>query len=206
MTGRTRLEKERVTRLDVGHDRPARRALAGPLGPDGARPDASRLREGAERDRGDPESDGGDRDEPGAGRRASAVGYAPPRAPPNPDAPRMTEAHAWLAIVAAVIALVGLAASVSLRVEVGGARRWLDRTILAAIAVIALEGLLGLALVASGHAPTDLLHVVYGVAALLTLPLARWAGRSADLRRRALWVGGGSLILLGILFRLAQTG
>jgi hypothetical protein len=118
----------------------------------------------------------------------------------------MSEVHAGLAIVALAAALACLAAAVALRMGSRPARPWVDRAILVALAVIALEGLLGLGLVALRHAPGDLLHVVYGVAALIVLPAARWAGRSTDLRRRALWMAGGSLALLGILFRLGQTG
>lgn len=118
----------------------------------------------------------------------------------------MTQAHGWLAIVVLLAAVAALVGAIALRAGRRDAHRWVDRAILAALAVIALDGLLGLGLVALGHAPTDLLHVVYGVAALVVLPVARWAERSADRRRRALWIAGGSLVLIGILVRLAQTG
>jgi len=118
----------------------------------------------------------------------------------------VSAAHATLAIVVAVAAAATLVAAIALRAGSAPARGWVDRAILGALALVALDGLLGLTLVALGHAPTDLLHVVYGVAALLVLPVARYAGRTRELRRRALWVAGGSVVLLGILLRLAQTG
>jgi hypothetical protein len=118
----------------------------------------------------------------------------------------VTAAPATLARVVAVAAAATLVAAIALRAGSAPARAWVDRAILGALALVALDGLLGLTLVALGHAPTDLLHVVYGAAALLVLPVARYAGRARELRRRALWVAGGSVVLLGILLRLAQTG
>jgi hypothetical protein len=118
----------------------------------------------------------------------------------------MTSIHGGLAALAAVAAVGTLLAAGILGWRGGSARHWLDRAILAALAVVAADAAIGLVLVASGHAPTDLLHVVYGAVAIVVLPLGRWAGRSTDLRRRALWLAGGSVVLLAVLARLAQTG
>jgi hypothetical protein len=115
-------------------------------------------------------------------------------------------AHGALAIAAAAAAVASLVAALASASGREGSRLWLDRAILAVLALVAANVLLGLGFVALGHAPTDLLHVVYAAAALVVLPATRWAGRAGDLRRRGLWVAGGSIVLLGILLRLAQTG
>ncbi|HET7028218.1 MAG TPA: hypothetical protein VFI28_11055 [Candidatus Limnocylindrales bacterium] len=118
----------------------------------------------------------------------------------------ITSAHAWLAAGTAVACAALLLGAVSLRFGSTGARFLVDRAILVGVALVAIDALVGIALLAVGHAPMDLLHVVYGGVALVVLPAARWAGRSSDLRRRALWVAAGCVVLLGVLLRLAQTG
>jgi hypothetical protein len=118
----------------------------------------------------------------------------------------ITTAHGWLAAGTAAACAGVLVAAVSLRFGSRGARFWVDRAILLGIALATIDALLGIVLLAVGHAPMDLLHVVYGGVALVVLPAARWAGRSGDLRRRALWVAAGCVVLLGVLLRLVQTG
>jgi hypothetical protein len=114
--------------------------------------------------------------------------------------------HGWLAAGTAIVAVIVLLGAVALGIGRRGARSWIDRAILVALALVAIDLLLGAVLLAVGHAPMDLLHVVYGGVALVVLPVARWAGRAGDVRRRALWVAGGSVVLLGVLLRLLQTG
>ena len=118
----------------------------------------------------------------------------------------MSDFHGTGAIALAVIDVLVLVAAIALGLGARGAKLWLDRAILVALILAAIDALVGIALIASGHGPSDLLHVVYGAAALLVLPIARWAGRGGDTRRRALWVAAGSVVLAGVLLRLAQTG
>lgn len=118
----------------------------------------------------------------------------------------MTDFHASGALALAIVDALVLVAAIALALGVHAARLWLDRMVLVALILAGINALAGIALIASGHAPSDLLHVVYGAAALIVLPVARWAGRGADLRRRALWVAAGSVVLAGVLLRLGQTG
>jgi hypothetical protein len=118
----------------------------------------------------------------------------------------VTDLHASGAIGLAAVDMLVLVAAIALALGVNGARLWLDRAILVALVLAGLDAFVGIALIASGHGPSDLLHVVYGAAALVVLPVVRWAGRGRDLSRRALWVVAGSVVLAGVLLRLAQTG
>jgi hypothetical protein len=84
-------------------------------------------------------------------------------------------------------------------------RKWLDRTILGALFAVAAAGVSGATLAVSGHSPSDALHYLYAVVALVTLPLARfWGGRLAAPRPGRMLLAG--LIFTGVTLRLFQTG
>jgi hypothetical protein len=75
----------------------------------------------------------------------------------------------------------------------------------AAAALIFVEVVLGAALIALGRRPHASLHLVYALAAVLVMPVARsLAGRGRS--RAAMYQVGGSVLLLGVIFRLATTG
>jgi hypothetical protein len=86
-----------------------------------------------------------------------------------------------------------------------------DRAVLAVLVLLAAAGLAGIALVVSGSRPLDPLHLVYGPAALVCLPIAIWigartrAGRGSRLRQDV-WTAGGGIVLLGLALRLLATG
>jgi hypothetical protein len=108
----------------------------------------------------------------------------------------------WLvggaALIAGVVAVAGWARP-PLR------RHWLDRSILAAIALVGIDVVVGLALLVTGARPADPLHFLYAVLALAALPAARfWGG----LRRspRAGMILLGAIVLVGLVVRLYQTG
>ena len=87
----------------------------------------------------------------------------------------------------------------------------MDRAILGLLLVIAIDGLVGLGLLLTGKRPADLLHVVYGVAALVTAPVGYWLARRGGVRapgpgRRDAWVAVAAVVLLGLEFRLFMTG
>src|SRR4051812_2618725 len=102
-----------------------------------------------------------------------------PRAPYDPLVGRsgrccVVTAHGWLAAAVAVLA-VALGAIVLLDLTTGrSGRRAQDRLILGALAVVGVAILTGLVLLVTGHVPTDPLHVLYAVAALVALPIARF--------------------------------
>ncbi len=80
-------------------------------------------------------------------------------------------------------------------------------TYLIMAAATALQGLLGLAaLVLGGHPTQGLLHMVYGVFAVLFLPGAYAYTRGNDSRREALILAGASWIVTIAYFRGISTG
>jgi hypothetical protein len=90
-------------------------------------------------------------------------------------------------------------------------RNAVDRSVLAVLVLQAAAGLVGLALLGAGSRPADPLHLVYGPAALISVPAAIWVGaRAAPARksrvRRDLWTAGGGIVLLGLGLRLLATG
>lgn len=134
----------------------------------------------------------------------------------------MTAAHQILAVLVAgaTVALVvaGGWSIVSARRTAGESdhRFAVDRLVLLLVALIAANGLIGLALVGSGAHPADPLHLLYGAAALVTLPVGAWLGRRGGIRagstrpgrprRGDAWLMGAAILLLGLELRLVMTG
>jgi hypothetical protein len=130
----------------------------------------------------------------------------------------MTTAHQWLAdgLVVVTFALVFAAAwsailgrrSLGLRDH----RFAVDRLVLAAIAIVIVEALVGVAVAFGGGRPADPLHLLYGPLAGLALPVAYGLGgrtiasRGDSRVRRDLWILVGALLLLGFEGRLYMTG
>jgi hypothetical protein len=105
-----------------------------------------------------------------------------------------------VALCGGVVALAVVTGAV-LHVET---RFAIDRTILAALALVALGTVLGLVILATGGRPADRLHLLYALVALIVLPLARFWRVLAG--RRSLAVGIGGLVLAALVLRLFQTG
>lgn len=75
----------------------------------------------------------------------------------------------------------------------------------AAAVLILAEAFLGVVLLAVGKRPHANLHVVYALAAVLVMPAARLlAGRGRS--RASIYQLGGTVLLLGVIFRLTTTG
>jgi peptidoglycan/LPS O-acetylase OafA/YrhL len=86
-----------------------------------------------------------------------------------------------------------------------------DRAVLAVLGLVAAAGVVGIALLMSGSRPLDPLHLVYGPAALVCLPVAIWIGTrvpagGGSRLRRDVWTAGGGIVLLGLALRLFATG
>jgi hypothetical protein len=87
-----------------------------------------------------------------------------------------------------------------------------DRLLLAIEAVVAANVAIGGLLYATGSRPVDQLHVLYGLAAIVTLPLGWWfggrpgGGGRPSRRRRDGWVAVAAAVLLGVSLRLFMTG
>jgi len=114
------------------------------------------------------------------------------------------DVHGALAIAVAVIGVVVAAVAIGWDRFGRPGRLAVDRAILLAIvaALVAIGS--GLLLLATGGRPADALHFVYAAAALVALPVARFAGVFAT--RRPLAVIVGAIVLVALVVRLAQTG
>ena len=73
-------------------------------------------------------------------------------------------------------------------------------------AITVLQGLVGLTLLILGHRPTELLHVVYGIFAVLFLPAAYVYAHGGSPRREALILAGAAWIVSIAYFRGIMTG
>jgi len=123
---------------------------------------------------------------------------------------------AALAILALTITLLGAAAwswIAARRTEGQRDHRFaVDRLALAVEALVALNVGLGGLLLATGDRPSDALHLLYGVAALGTLPIGWWWGGRPDPSgaisrgRRDGWLLLAAAILVGVELRLVATG
>ncbi len=83
--------------------------------------------------------------------------------------------------------------------------RWLDRAILLLLAASAGTALVGLLLLATGHQPSDLLHLLYAAAIAVTVPLVRVWAASRPPRRRAALLALAFLVSAAYLARLVMT-
>jgi uncharacterized membrane protein YcfT len=78
-------------------------------------------------------------------------------------------------------------------------------TLLIAEGLFAVEDLLGLGVLAGGRAPHDVLHYLYGVLGVVSLPaVLGYVERGKH--RETLWLGLLSVFLLGIAIRAWMTG
>jgi hypothetical protein len=114
--------------------------------------------------------------------------------------------HWWSALVAVAVGAVCLAAAVVAWARARPPAVLLDRLILLSLAGLVVTIVTGGAVALVSGPPRDSLHLVYGAAALLPLPVARYAARSGSARRRAAYLGLGALTTGGLLVRLFQTG
>lgn len=87
-----------------------------------------------------------------------------------------------------------------------------DRIVLGLLAAVGTAELLGLIVLAGGSGPSDPLHLLYGVVALVAIPIAwAFAGRAASVgpmarTRRDAWLAVAAAVMLGVELRLFMTG
>ncbi len=74
------------------------------------------------------------------------------------------------------------------------------------IMVLIVSAAGGLGLIVGGGRPAEILHFVYSVVALGTLPVADSLSRRASPRGRAIASLVGALVALAVIARLFQTG
>lgn len=88
----------------------------------------------------------------------------------------------------------------------GGPVRALGPAWKAVVAGVALQGLLGAALLAGQERPAEGLHLLYGALALLALPAASAFSAEAPPRARAGVLAFAGLVTTGVLVRSLGTG
>jgi hypothetical protein len=119
----------------------------------------------------------------------------------------VSDLHAALAILAAIAGgatlLLVAAAAVRGRTIV---QPWTDRAILAALALVLANVLVGAGIAVGGRRPADPLHYLYAILAIIALPIARFGGGESWAHRRALVIALGAIVLVGLVVRLVQTG
>jgi hypothetical protein len=111
------------------------------------------------------------------------------------------------------LAYLSLAAMAALSIE-GAVRlalgrppgRWSSRGAVALLLLVGVTAAGGLALLALGHRPRELLHLVYAVLAFSIVPTADSFSSRQTMRRRALMRFGSALIGCGGILRLIATG
>ena len=127
----------------------------------------------------------------------------------------MTDLHQLLGIlvVVATVALLAAGGWSALATRRSGGTRdhrfAVDRLVLVVIGLVLANGLVGLVLIGTGARPADALHLLYGPAALATLPVGVWLSRRASAaapHRREAWLVVATIVLLGIELRLFMTG
>lgn len=110
--------------------------------------------------------------------------------------------HDRLALVLIALGLVGAAwCFIDLRRSghpSGGVRAFL----ILCWGLVLIQDLLGLALLAEGHRPSNLfLHLMYGALSALVLPVAWVMSERSTGRGEAIYLGLGSLLFAGLTFR-----
>lgn len=103
--------------------------------------------------------------------------------------------------VTAVFALVALALTVTR--GSGAILEWARRIL---TFLLALQVLAGALLFAMGDRPAETIHLLYGVIAVGTLPLADTFSSEAPARARAGILAVAAVVTLGLLWRLLGTG
>lgn len=74
-----------------------------------------------------------------------------------------------------------------------------------AVGLFVLDGIVGMILVALGLRPARLIHVLYGVTIMLTIPAIFAFSRGRNTSRESLYYGIGMLFIAGLVERAAGT-
>ena len=69
-----------------------------------------------------------------------------------------------------------------------------------------IQAVVGLILLLQGHRPADVLHYLYGIVSVVTLPAAYFFSSQGTERRDSLIFGLATLFLVGISIRATATG
>lgn len=119
----------------------------------------------------------------------------------------------WLTVgAAAIVILAAVVTWLTWEHRVGHTLARLTDLVVAVVAVLVFAALfVGGLLLVTGVRPAQMLHVLFGVAALAVLPLAMGVGiwgeqGTGRSRRRYGWVAGGGVVLTVLALLLTQSG
>lgn len=117
----------------------------------------------------------------------------------------MARAHSFGAVVllVATVAFV-VFALISIRSE--RARASLDKARSALVALVGLQIVVGLVMLATGDEPGESLHFLYAGLALVALPAASSFAFEAPPKARAGVLGAAGILILAMIWRLWVTG
>jgi len=113
--------------------------------------------------------------------------------------------HDRYGVVLTIVAAVGAIAAIAglLRPRILPVVRLYLRVM---IVLFGVQVVIGLVVVATGHAPQQLIHWFYGAATMLTLPLAMVIGMRLGGREERIWLAGGAVVTLLFALRAVATG
>jgi uncharacterized membrane protein YwaF len=114
--------------------------------------------------------------------------------------------HAWVATLAAVVAAALVVLGVLDALRLVEARRWLDRLVLLLVATVIVAAILGPGIVIGVRPPSDPLHFLYALVAVMAVPAFRLVAQQRRSDRLGGWLAVGGLVTLGALLRLWATG
>jgi heme A synthase len=105
-------------------------------------------------------------------------------------------------LITIIIAIWGLVMFFRKMPSSGGFRS----TLVLTEALFIIQGLVGVAMFASGRRPHDALHWLYGILLVIVLPIATTYTSGRDPRREALVYGLAGLFMVGLTIRALTTG
>ncbi len=117
----------------------------------------------------------------------------------------MTEVHALGGLLIMILAAgCGLLGTVIW--TTGRGPRWADAVWLGLLAILVVQGAIGILRAWSGAGPSEVIHWVYGVASLIAVAAAGILATDAPARRQGAVIAGAAAVLLLLGIRLAGTG
>jgi heme A synthase len=121
--------------------------------------------------------------------------------------PLFRDLHFWISRLALAAGLVMLGLSIYIGlIRHGDSTPWFRRGVYAMVAVMAIEALIGLAMLAAGGRPHEDVHLIYGAGAVLALPFFIFVERTATKRPAMGSYIWGFGLMAAIMLRAIMTG
>ncbi|MGH2699773.1 MAG: hypothetical protein ACRDJL_11345 [Actinomycetota bacterium] len=117
----------------------------------------------------------------------------------------MTQLHAIGSVVLLVAAAIFFVFALY-SARAGGHGDILMKMRIGLVGIAAVELALGALLYATGRRPTETLHILYGIVAVLSIPLAASFALEAPPKARAGALAAGAGLMMVMIWRLWETG